>query len=245
MKDYQPELYGFLLAIGLLNLWYLTGVAIEESVLPKNYDFVIKFFTVGVGGFAGAYSAFKLKSYQDRLSEEQRRVSALNWALFILIRKYNAIENMKASMDKYERPFDRAFSLPAMVPAPYDELKIEVNELSFLVDFDKANFLMELSLEQDRFRQAMRAIEIRNEFYVGEIQPALSHYALNGRPLPLAEFQEKLGERLFEGAINGAENMYEHVYKTSDTLDKMIQSFREVAKELYPGKKFVGWIKKT
>jgi len=140
-------------------------------------------------------------------------------------------------------PFDRALSLPAMKPSDYSSVKQDVDSLYFLIDNDNAEMLMGLSIEQERFEQAISSINIRNDFYVNEVQPALSYYALNGRPLPLAEFEEKLGERLFQGALNGAAVMYEHVYKSDISLQEKYTELRILAKKLFPGEKFVGWVK--
>lgn len=100
---------------------------------------------------------------------------------------------------------------------------------------------MDITIEQERFEQALNAIAIRNDFYVNEVQPALSHHALNGRPLPLSEFEEKLGERLFQGAINGAQSMCELVDSSNESLPKTYKKLRETAVSLFPGARFVAW----
>lgn len=243
LRDYQPEIFGVIVALVVLNIWYLSSVAIEESVVPKSYDYLIRALTVAVGGFIGAFSAFWLKAYEERKKDKEKQKSALNSALFVLIRQINAIQNIKRDLDKYETPFERGLTLPAMKPPDYSSVKQDIDSLNFLIDNDNAQILMELTIEQERFEQAINSINIRNEFYVNEVQPALSFHALNGRPLPLAEFEEKLGERLFQGAMNGASVLYEHVYASDVSLHEKYTELREIAKNLFPGEKFVTWVK--
>jgi hypothetical protein len=60
-NDYLPEFLGVILALLLLNLWYLSSIAIEDKVLPANLEYLYRGVTVLVGAFA----AFKLKSKND------------------------------------------------------------------------------------------------------------------------------------------------------------------------------------
>lgn len=242
LRNYQPEIFGIIVGLAILNIWYLSSVAIEESVVPKNYDYLVRGLTVAVGAFIGAFSAFWLKTHEEKKKAKEEKKNALNSALFVLIRKINAIQCIKRDLDNYKTPFDRALLLPAMKPPDYSNVKQDIDGLHFFIDIDNAQMLMELTIEQERFEQAINAINIRNEFYVNEVQPALSFHALNGKPLPLEEIEEKLGERLFQGAINGAATMYELVNASDISLREKYTSLREIAKGLFPGEKFVGWI---
>lgn len=243
LRDYQPEIFAVIVALALLNIWYLSSVAIEESIVPIGYDYLIRILTVAVGGFIGAFSAFWLKSYEEGKNETRQQKRALNAALFILIRQINAIHGIKKDLERYKTPVERGLSMPAMKPPDYSCLKQDIGSLHFLIDNDNAQTLMELTIEQERFEQAISAINIRNDFYVNEVQPALSFHALNGRPLPLSEFEDKLGERLFQGAINGAAVLYELVYASDVSLHEKYTELRAIAKKLFPDEGFVAWTK--
>lgn len=241
LRDFLPEIMGVLIALAVLNVWYLSSLAITESVVPKRYDYFLQFAGVLIGGFIGAYSAFQLRRYEEAIAERRRQENALNQALFIFIRQMNAIMGLKGDFDKFKTPFARGLSLPAMKPPDYADLKHDLKELYFLLEKREPQLLMDITIEQERFEQALNAIAIRNDFYVNEVQPALSHHALNGRPLPLAEFEEKLGERLFQGAINGAQSMCELVDSSNESLPKTYKKLRETAVSLFPGARFVAW----
>nr|VFK37531.1 MAG: hypothetical protein BECKSD772F_GA0070984_101617 [Candidatus Kentron sp. SD]VFK43343.1 MAG: hypothetical protein BECKSD772E_GA0070983_102429 [Candidatus Kentron sp. SD] len=98
---------------------------------------------------------------------------------------------------------------------------------------------MKLTIKQERFEQAMRTIQIRNEFYVNEVQPALSRYSLIGHPVPIEEFEEKLGERLFLGSILGANTMYKHITDSEESLHNMHIELEKFSRELFPNEKFL------
>lgn len=239
-KDYLPEFLGLTLAFLAMNLWYLSSLVVANDVIPVTYDYLAKGFTVLVGAFVGAYSAFRLNSKKEAEKEYKDQQVVMNNTLFTLIRQINAVKSIKKNFDEYENPLDRAFQLPAMKPPKYDDLTFDYDGLSFLLH-DEPQFLMELTIEQSRFEQAFNAIEIRNDFYVNKLQPALSANNLNGRPMPIEEFQEKLGEMLFEGSINGAKSMYYHIEESDKSLVEMYNKASKLARKVFPGEKFIKW----
>ncbi|MDC8802420.1 hypothetical protein PRZ61_02990 [Halomonas pacifica] len=244
MKKFRSFFYEFLgviFGVAILNVWYLSSVAVEEGVVPKSYDYIINGFIIVVGAFIGSFSAFWLKKYEEEKADKKRRVSVLNASIFIMVRQLNAIHGFKNNFSSCNSSFERAFSMPALKPPDYSSLKLDLEGLYFFIDSGAADLLLRLSVEQERFEQCVSALEIRNDFYVNEVQPALSYYSLNGRPLPLSEFEEKLGERIFHGAVNGAENLYELVSSSERTLPAMIDELRRSAKDMFPEEKFVAW----
>jgi hypothetical protein len=82
-----------LLGVGLLNLWYLSGIAVEQAVLPKYYDYIITVtFSTACGAFLiyrynSSLEIYKLKIQQNEL--ELKEVAKLNRALFHLGRQLN------------------------------------------------------------------------------------------------------------------------------------------------------------
>ncbi len=233
-------------SLGALLVGVFFGFAIVDqdwfaSIMLNNDSLIMNVFTVAIGGFIGAYSAFWLKSSDENRKRNERQIDALNSALLTLIRQMNAILVIKRDFDQHVHQLERAFNLPAMKPPSYSDLKQSIDSLSFLIDSSNPHMIMELTIQQERFEQAINSINIRNDFYVNEVQPALSYHNLNGRPLPIEEFQEKLGERLFKGAVNGAEVMYCHVESCNGSLDKVYKELLALSRELYPKAKFFSW----
>ena len=229
-----------ILALLLLNLWYLSSISIENTVLPVSLDYLYKGITVLIAAFVGAFSAFKLNSKKEDDKKYTKQKLAMNKAIFVSIRQINALKNMQKEFAKYTNELDKAFKLPAMKPPCYDELKYNFDELSFLLE-DHPQVMMNLVIEQERFEQAFSSIEIRNDFYVHDVQPVLSKLALNGKDIIVAEFAKALGERLFEGAINGANTMYFHIETTNTSIVEMHDELSVVARKVFIGEKFVKW----
>lgn len=71
MKNYLPEFLGVLFALLLINAWYLSGIAIEQGVVPLYYEHIIRALTVaGSAGF-GATLAFKFKNRLEGIKNER------------------------------------------------------------------------------------------------------------------------------------------------------------------------------
>ncbi len=239
IKDYAPEFFGLLFAIGLLNVWYLSGLAIEKKIFPSTTDYLVEGCMVMLGAFIGAFAAFKLKQASEERALRKKRKKALNKALFVIARQSNAIQVIAKYFAQYEDELERAFNLPANSPPDYSTLKQDFESLTFILETESPQTLMDLTIEQERFEQAISSIHIRNEFIVSEVQPALSYHALNGHPVPIEQFARTLGERLFQGAIHGAQVMYEHVEITDASLGEMFKKLDYFARKEFPGEKFV------
>lgn len=104
---------------------------------------------------------------------------------------------------------------------------------------------MEIAIEQERFHQALDSMRIRNEFYVGEVQAALEKLALNGKQVTVVEAASLLGERLFGGAMNGAEIAWQHISSCNETIPTVHEALLRQAKALYPGHKFITYERAT
>lgn len=243
-NDYLPEFLGVILAFLLLNLWYLSSIAIENKVLPANLEYLYKGVTVLIGAFVGAFAAFKLKSKNDEEIKHTEEKMAMNKAIFVCVRQINAVKNMHKVLSKYSSELDRGFGLPAMKSPCYDDLKYDFDELGFLLE-EHPQLVMDLVIEQERFEQAFKSIEIRNEFYINEVQPALSALNLNGKSFRVTDFSNALGERLFEGAINGAKTIYFHIGEADKSIVEIYDKLEAVSREIFPGEKFVRWKSET
>lgn len=242
IKDYSPELWGVFIAIITLNLWYLSSLAVEHTVLPYAATPVIGLITAAIGAFLGAYFAFQLRKHEEKTAKIEKNKSSIDEALLILVRQANALQTIRQSLDKYKKPYERAFLLPAIKPPSYSDLKQNFQNLNFLIEHGEVQTILILSIEQERFEQAINAIEIRNIFYVQEVQPALSLHNLSKKNISLSELEKILGERLYHGSINGAQVMYQHIEQSSISTIEMIETLRTAAKKIFPDSKFIGFV---
>lgn len=212
-----------------------TGVLTTKEILTPVMAIFATFF--------GAMFAFRLNEAKDLRSLSNSRREALNRALFILIRQKNAVHQLELGFQKYTSLVERAFNMPAMKPPAYADLVFSMAELDFLLESKNPAILFMLSIEEERFHQTISAVQIRNEFYVDEVQKALSAQKINGRATTLLELQALLGERLFHGAMNGADMAWQHVTNTNLSLQHAHAELHKLAKEIFPGHKFLSYDK--
>jgi hypothetical protein len=194
-----------------------------------------------LGTFLGATFAFRLNEDKEAVKLHATRREALNRVMFVLTRQHNAIHQLKSNLNRYGSQFERGFNLPAIKPPPYADLIHNFADLEFLLESPDPNLLLQLTVEQERFHQALDSLRIRNEFYVNEVQPALARLSLNGKVITADQAAQLLGERLFGGAMNGAAIAHQHICASSESLPVMHAAMRKLAKAMYPGHKFLNY----
>jgi hypothetical protein len=191
-----------------------------------------------LGTFLGALFAFRLNENKESELLRKEQITALNSALFYLIRQSNAVIMYNRYLAPWNSTIDRAFNLPAHKLPDYSNLVQDFGRLAFLMD-SHPNILMKLVIEDERFHQALEAIRIRNEFYVQEVQPALACLDIQGKDIGAEQLKIGLGERIFGAAITGSEDVYEHIPACVKSLKSMSDDLFFVAKELFPKETFI------
>lgn len=222
-----------LAAIAICALLYVQG----ELVAKDAGTAVLALLST----FLGATLAFRLNEQKELSETARKQREALNRALFILIRQHNAIIQLKREMDTYPNDFDLAFNMPALKPPSYADLVQHIADLEFLIDSRNPNILFKLTIEQERFHQAIESIRVRNDFYVNEVQPKIASTGMNGKVVTMEGAAALLGERVFGGAMNGATHAKKHVSDSNLSLPNVLTELRGLAKELFPGHKFLAY----
>lgn len=214
----------------------LIAFALSGTVTEKD---VVGSFQAMLGTFLGALFAFRLNENKEQRKIEKEQKAALNRALFVLARQHNAIKSIAKHINPYTSEFERAFNLAANKPPSYSDLTHNFEELEFLLETVHLNVLMKLTVEQERFRQALEALRMRNNFYVDEVQPELARLSLNGQMVSVDQMKISLGERIFGTAINGANDLYAHIQDSSKSIPAMHAELFNVAKEIFPSERFI------
>jgi hypothetical protein len=192
-----------------------------------------------LGTFLGALFAFRLNESKDNAKLARERKAALNRALFVLARQRTALKLLLRDLHKYASEGERAFNLPAYRPPSYDDLVHNFQDLEFLLESGHPNVLMRLTVEQERFHQALGSLRLRNDFYVAEVQPEIARLSLNGKNVTNEQLASALGERVFAGAMNSATSLYFHFEESNKTIPAMHEELFNTAKELFPNERFV------
>ncbi|OCW24993.1 hypothetical protein BB029_12060 [Pseudomonas sp. S3E12] len=238
LRSYDPIWMGVLTGLAALILWYFSSIAIEKSITPVT-DKVWPFFSAGLGAFFGSYFAYLFRKHEEQQAKLKKRKSSLDACLFTLIRQYNAMFQMKKEFEKHATILDRAFSMQAMKFPEYKDARIDFENLSFLTEINEINQLLELTIEQERFEQTIISMEIRNNFHIEKLQPAIEKTNINGRELPLEEIERLLGRLIFHTAINSATQTYTLLCKNLDSNHELHQKTWNIAKRIFPNQVFL------
>lgn len=225
--------------------YYIITLAAIAVVCLLSYQQKLELKDLGTaclglfGTFLGATVAFRLNEQKERNELQAKQRAALNRALFVLVRQQNAMIQLKGEFAHFNDEFSAAFNMPARKPPEYADLKQDFSSLEFLLQSKASNTLFKLTVEQERFEQAIDSLRLRNEFYVNEVQQAISNAALNKKIVTPAEVEALLGQRIYGGAINGARAAREHIYATYESIPEMLGELRALAKELFPKHSFI------
>jgi len=223
------------------SLFLLLSIAVvyfaNSSILG-----IREFATAGlglVGTFLGAMFAFRLNEQKEKAKDISSRKVALNKALFTIMRQHGIVSGLRAQLGPHTSDFERAINCPAYLAPDVSTLRIDFESISFLFESGHPDVLMKLVAEEESFRQAVKTVEVRSRFILDEVQPAIEVGSLNNRSFSPEDFVGKIGERIFESAVNYARLMYEEVESSFSGLSSVHSELFTVAKELFPNSLFV------
>lgn len=244
LKNYLPEFWGVLFACLLINAWYLSGIAIEQDVVPIYYEHIIRAITVaGSAGF-GATLAFKfnnrlegIKNERIELKEKAQNAAILNKALLNIAMQLNTIGNMKKKLSKYNTIHDKAFSMNAEKNFN-DNAIVDINEIALILT-SKPQLLLEINNEQDGYIQTIEYFKIRNEHYLNILQPKMFELGLLDRKATIGEYEDALPPPIFKAAYQSVVVLETNILETDKGLKVIFQSLRDACKELLPEHKFI------
>ncbi|MFG0888037.1 hypothetical protein [Vibrio sp. CJQ_6] len=244
MNQYKYELLGVLFGLSLLNLWYFSGIAIEEEVLPKHYDYFVNVVSVTFSTALGAYLAFRYSASLERqkreilISENKTvEVAKLNRALFNLGRQLNTIGNMKLVLSRYNNDYELAFKM--RVEKNFDSSsRVDFDELTLILH-EELPMLLRLDNEQAGFLATLESFQVRSDFFINRLQPEMAELGLLNKKLKVEELHEKLPLGIYKGAIQSATIFKENVEKTLMGLDKSFKELRLACKKKYPEANFI------
>ncbi len=219
-----------LAAIALLAIVY-NGQLAQKDIAP----FLLALF----GTFLGATFAFRLNEDKEMRKLEASKRTALNRAVFVLCRQHTAIRQLLKEIQAYKSPYERAFNFPALQPPPYTDLVQNFSDLEFLLESTEPTMLLHLTVEQERFHQAIESLRLRNVFYVNEFQPEIARLSLNGKVTTPEKVEALLDERIFGTAMNGAANVYAHLEDCDKSIPAIYEQLRKLAGVMYPSHKFI------
>lgn len=221
---------------------FILGCIAVGAVLNPTVEFeqILSALVTLVTAFSGAYFAFKLNHNREVRAEEEREAAALDFAMLTLVRQLNAVSIRIRELEKYEPGLDRSFNMPSEASPEYADLKQAFSSLAFILKSDEANLLMDISIEQERFEQAMGSIYIRNEHYSQRYQPIALERKISQRKFTEEELEREIGEFVYRGCIKSAEDMSLHLARCEVSILKLLDKLKAFGAKEFKGRHFVG-----
>ena len=191
------------IALLALSLAYHLGLLDSKSVLPALIQTIL-------ATFLGATFAFRLNTFKESKKLADDQVNALRIALFILAQQQNSLGSVWNNYSKWEQRSDRIFNLVPMKLPEWGSLKQDYASLAFLLK-DDPQLLLDLTIEDPRFSQAMTTVAMMSEFYVTELHPALAAEKLHHKETTLQLIKERIGPALFGKAKLYTDQVMSHI----------------------------------
>ncbi|MNG93142.1 hypothetical protein D3C77_407570 [compost metagenome] len=239
MKNHLPEFLGVLFALLIINAWYLSGIAIEEGVVPIYYDHIIRILTVAGSAAFGATLAFKfnhrledIKNARAALKEKAQNSAVLNKALLNIAMQLNTIDNMKKKLSKYNTIHEKAFAMNAEKNFRENAI-VDINEIALILT-SKPQLLLEINNEQDGYLQTIESFKVRNEHYLNILQPKMYELGLLDRKATIAEYEAALPTPIFKAAYQSVSVMEKNILESEQGLMFAFQNLRNACKEVMP-----------
>lgn len=237
LNECLPIVYGVIIGALVLNLWYLAGIAVEQKVLPKEYSVFLNIILV----LLGAFLAFAFRRVEVSRDAKRKEVAALNRSLVIMYRQRETLKGLTNTFDqtKNSTSENRAFNTTAFQLPNYKFMSQDFESLDFLIEKEKANAYIDISISQESFDQAISAIEDRSHCLENEVFPMLASKKAPGSEAYTHELIEILGSALYIKTISLTDEMYRVLYKNKEKIESEIEKLFMTAKDLYPNKSFV------
>ena len=193
--------------------------------------------------FAGAWAAFKLQSADKNRDIRRANITAANRALLTLMQQANTLKLYQTDqINPHRENPGRHFAIRATLPYELETLRFDFGSLGFFDSPKEQQILFELSVEERRFIEALRAINARSELMLSEADPKLSAAGfLDGGSYTGADLQAALGQPLYKKLERLTNDVIYHVDRTNDSIVEMKDKFLLAANARYPDTKFVNF----
>jgi hypothetical protein len=207
----------------------------------KIIELSISAFTTLLASFSGAWFAFLFTKKKAEADEHNDQAAAANRALFVLMRQFNALENIRRQLVLIEDKPDRHLVLKPSPSLDYSQWRVDFSSLPFLFDTSKnTELLFNLMLEDEQFHAAVQSVNERSQLHLASVQPLLERAGLTANNYYLLDHLESaLGSRLTDMIRLATDEVYLHVGKLCESSPQVVAAASKSFKEIFPKHKFL------
>jgi len=218
---------GFIACIAALREWL-----IAKEILPS--------FATLIAAFLGAWFAFSLQGRSKKKEERNKEISYANKVLFTLCQRVNNLWLIqKEIIDPFRKHPGIHIAMPPTLDFEKDDTYLDIDGLKFLLDTDYQQLLLDLHIENQRYKMAIRLVNTRSHLHINLVQPRLENANVTENQYYSIEiWKEAIGQGLYLSLQRATEDLISSVDKTvlsnMNIKDRLIEAF----KKIFPGEKF-------
>lgn len=212
-----------------------------EVVCTRTLGDIINPFATLVAAFAGSWAAFKLEQFQKNRQDTEANIAAGNRALMILLQQANTLKLFQFDfIELFRDSPGRHIQIQPALPYQEDSLTFDIRSLEFLLSPKHQQVLLDLVLEENRYREAIKAINTRSRHHFEVVQPKLASAGIrDGGAYTGEQYRTAIGDHDYIHLQRLTDAVVLHVDRTVESLVAMKNRLREALLQRYPQGKFI------
>ena len=236
MNKIIPLGTAFILGVG-------AGLVIQWESWSNFLTSYIPALATLVAAYYGANYAFQFQNDKEKDDLKRRNIVSVNSSIFTLTRMANKLFIFQRDIINPVRNSPVFFlDMPPTMDMEKELIKLEIDSLYFLLETDDRNLLGEIMIEEERYRSAIEAINMRSRTHIQEVQPLLeSAGVLPSGSYTLKQFEEILGIRLFTTIKQSSAQVITHVDRTLISLKEVADKLNASIKRQYPDNRVINF----
>lgn len=226
---------------------FILGFAAGWLVAGQHWDVFLTSYIPSlatlVAAFYGAKYAFQFQKDKEIKDNKSRNVVNGNNSIFALMRMANKLVNFQRQIITPIRTNpSRLLEMPPTNQLEKDDIKLNIEKLYFLLETDDSNLLGEIMIEEDRYRSAIEAINIRSHLHIHEVQPLLERAGIvQGGNYTFAQIEVILGQRLYVAISQATDQVISHVDAAVVSIKSVADKLTASLKKQYPNEKIISF----
>jgi hypothetical protein len=206
---------------------------IAEAIVSKGQQLLPPVATL-LAAFFGAWFAYRLQSKAKEKERKAANMTAANRAIFTVFQMVNSLHQYRRDIiNPYRDRPGMAVAMPATLPQTHERTEFDFDSLSFLLGTTHKKIVFDLFIEEQRFGEAIKAINYRSDLVVQQMQPALVRAGIQeGAEYSQKALAQALDPLLYKSLERTTEQVVFHVDRTRESLQatktKMLKAFREL-----------------
>lgn len=208
-----------------------------------SFGDIVSSLSTLTAAFAGAWFAFIYQNRQKASEEIRQNISAGNRALVVLFQQVNALKLYQLDMIELHRNSPaRHIQIRPTLPFQEESLVFDIKSLDFLLMPDSAQIVLDLILEEARYRETIKAINARSEHHFSVVQPKLERAGIvEGGEYSEQDFRLALGDLDYVHLKRLTDSVVMHVDRTTGSLISTKEQLRKALIEKYPMGNFINF----